>query len=239
VTVNTPPCEQVVPPGLANTLANALAQDAKTGTAAGAAATVGWNMPVSSKTGTTEREYSSAFIGYTNTLAAANLVFDDSPSPGGICTSPLRSCSSANLTGGAEPAKTWFAAMKPVIDGFGPVSMPPTDPKYLNGSGAGNVPNLVGIASTDAVKQLSELGFKVTQTSQANGSVQGTVVGQSLSGPSAPGATITLYVSTGRAPAGRQAAPPQPGQQTIQVPVPGVPPIVLPPGVVIPGIPPP
>jgi len=239
VTVNTPPCEQVVPPGLANTLANALAQDAMTGTAAGAARTVGWNMPVSSKTGTTEREYSSAFIGYTNTLAAANLVFDDSPSPGGICTSPLRSCSSANLTGGAEPAKTWFAAMKPVIDSFGPVSMPPTDPKYLNGSGAGNVPDVVGIASTDAVKQLSELGFEVTQTSQANGSVQGTVVGQSLTGPSAPGATITLYVSTGRAPAGRQAAPSQPGQQTIQVPIPGVPPIVLPPGVVIPGITPP
>jgi len=239
VKVNAPACEQVVPQGLANTLATALSQDhIAGGTASGAASTVGWTLPMSSKTGTTEDEKSSAFLGFTNTLAAANLVFDDSPSPGEICHDPLRSCSTGNLTGGQEPARTWFAAMKPIIDSFGPVALPPTDPKYLDGSGAGNVPNLVGIAASDAVKQLDELGFKVTQTSQANGSVRGTVVGQSITGPSAPGVYVTVYVSTG-------VLPPTPnvpydgGQQTIQIPVPGVPPIVLPRGVIVPGVPPP
>ncbi|MEO9220319.1 MAG: transglycosylase domain-containing protein, partial [Mycobacteriaceae bacterium] len=241
VKLNVPPCEQVIPPGLAKTLATAMSQDhVGGGTAAGAAATVGWNLPMSSKTGTTEREYSSAFLGFTNTLAAANLVFDDSPTPGGICHDPLRSCSSANLTGGQEPARTWFAAMKPIIGDYGPVVLPPTDPKYLNGSGAGTVPNIVGISASDASKQLSDLGFKVTQTSQANGSIRGTVIGQSITGPSTPGATVTLTVSTGQAPPGSSGnGPQQPGQQTIQVPVPGVPPIVLPPGVVLPGVPPP
>lgn len=251
VKVNTPACEQVIPPGLANTLANALSQDhIGGGTAAGAARTVGWNLPMSSKTGTTEDEKSSAFLGFTNTLAAANLVFDDSPSPSGICHDPLRSCADANLTGGQEPARTWFAAMKPIIDSFGPVVLPPTDPKYLDGSGAGSVPNLVGIAATDASKQLTDLGFKVTQSSQANGSTRGTVVGQSITGPSAPGATVTLYVSTGQATFSRGGSgngsgngnggggnPAPQRQQTIQLPVPGIPPIVLPPGVTIPGAP--
>jgi len=239
VRVNAPPCEQVVPQGLANTLATALSQDHLSGgTASGAASTAGWTLPMSSKTGTTEREYSSAFLGFTNTLAAANLVFDDSNTPSGICHDPLRSCSSANLTGGQEPARTWFAAMKPIIDSFGPVALPPTDPKYLDGSGAGTVPNLVGIAATDAVKQLTELGYQVTQADQANGSVRGTVIGQSITGPAVTGAYVTVYVSTG-------VLPPTPnipfngGQQTIQVPIPGVPPIVLPPGVIVPGVTPP
>jgi len=235
VPVNSPPCEQVVPPGLANTLANALSQDhVAGGTASGAAGTVGWNLPLASKTGTTEREYSSAFLGFTNTLAAANLVFDDSSSPGGICTAPLRSCSSPDLAGGAEPAQTWFATMKPIIDGFGPVHLPPTDPQYLNGTGTRTVPNVIGIAASDATQQLRAFGFNVTETSQANGTTQGTVVNQSITGSSAPGTTVVLTVSTGHAPnqtpSRQSSSAPHGGPQTIQVPVPGAPPIVLPPG---------
>ncbi|MDQ2723538.1 MAG: penicillin-binding transpeptidase domain-containing protein, partial [Actinomycetota bacterium] len=200
VTVHTPACEQVVPSGLANTLANAMSQDARTGTAAGAARTVNWTLPMSSKTGTTEREYSSAFLGFTNTLAAANLVFDDSNTPSGICHDPLRSCSTANLTGGAEPARTWYAAINPIINNFGPVALPPTDPHYLEGTGKNIVPNVVGISVADATQQLSQAGFTVTELSQPNGSTLGTVIGQSISGPTTPGALITLDVSTGHAP---------------------------------------
>ena len=201
VKVNAPACEQVVPPGLANTLANALSQDHLSGgTASGAANTVNWDLPMSSKTGTTEDEKSAAFLGFTNTLAAANLVFDDSSSPGEICHDPLRSCSSGNLTGGAEPARTWFATMKPIINSFGPVALPPTDPKYLDGTGTRTVPNVLGIADSDATQQLRAFGFNVTETSQANGTTQGTVVNQSITGASAPGTTVVLTVSTGHAP---------------------------------------
>jgi len=62
------------------------------------------------------------------------------------------------------------------------------------------VPNVIGIAA-DATGQLTGLGFTVTQTSQANGTSQGTVVGQSSTGPAAIGSTIVLDVSTGQAPA--------------------------------------
>jgi len=200
VKVNAPACEQVVPTGLANTLANALSPDAVTGTAANAAKTANWTLPLSSKTGTTDREWSAAFLGFTNTLAAVNLIFDDSKTPGGICTGPLRSCGPSDLAGGQEPARTWFAAIQPIIARFGPVLLPPTDGKYLGGSGLGNIPNLVGIAAADAVKQLDELGFRVTQENQAKGNVRGTVVGQSITGSAIPGAYVTVYVSTGLPP---------------------------------------
>jgi membrane peptidoglycan carboxypeptidase len=90
VAVNTVPCEQAVPEGLANTLTNALGKDHTNGTAAGAASSVNWTLPMAGKTGTTESHRSSAFLGFTNQYAAANYIFDDSPNPSGLCSSPLR-----------------------------------------------------------------------------------------------------------------------------------------------------
>lgn len=55
VAVTTETCDQVVPAGLANTLANAMSKDAVgSGTAAGSAGAAGWDLPMSGKTGTTE-----------------------------------------------------------------------------------------------------------------------------------------------------------------------------------------
>ena len=127
-------CEQAVPEGLANTLANALGKDHTSGTAASSAGSVGWTLPMSGKTGTTESHRSSAFVGFTNQYAAANYIFDDTPTPSELCSWPLRRCSSGNLYGGNEPARTWYLAMKPIANDLGPVSMPPTDPRYVNGA---------------------------------------------------------------------------------------------------------
>ena len=109
------PCDQAVPEGLANTFANALSKDDQSpGTAAGAAGSVGWDLPMSGKTGTTESHRSSGFVGFTNQYAAANYIFADSSTPSGICSFPLRACGSGDLYGGNEPARTWFEAMKPI-----------------------------------------------------------------------------------------------------------------------------
>ena len=126
----------MVPEGLANTLSVALGKDSTGGTAAGSAGSVGWNLPMSGKTGTTESHRSSGFLGYTNQYAAANYIFDDSPKPGGLCSFPLRKCGDyGNLYGGKEPARTWFLAMKPIATDFGPIALPPTDPRYVDGTG--------------------------------------------------------------------------------------------------------
>ncbi|UZJ24368.1 penicillin-binding protein [Rhodococcus antarcticus] len=138
VTVNQQACERVVDPDLASSLANGLSHDPVSGTAAGAAKTVGWTLPLSSKTGTTNAEKSDAFLGFTNTVAGADIIFDDSGSPRSMCTSPLRHCPSAtaDLTGGAEPARSWFDAVSPVVGGLGAVTAPVLAPRYATGNGA-------------------------------------------------------------------------------------------------------
>ena len=135
VALNQDACQQVVDPALAGSLANGMSHDPVSGTAAAAAKTVGWTLPTASKTGTTNAEKSDAFLGFTNTLAGADVIFDDSGSPRSMCTSPLRHCDNGNLTGGAEPARSWFAALAPVVAGFGAVTAPVLAPRYTSGNG--------------------------------------------------------------------------------------------------------
>ncbi|MGH3970802.1 MAG: transglycosylase/D,D-transpeptidase PonA2, partial [Mycobacterium sp.] len=100
IAVTTETCDQVVPEGLANTMANALSKDWQAGgTASGSAGAAGWDLPMSGKTGTTEAHRSSGFVGFTNQYAAANYIYDDSTHPSDLCSSPLRRCGDGNLYG--------------------------------------------------------------------------------------------------------------------------------------------
>jgi membrane peptidoglycan carboxypeptidase len=235
VSVTTETCEQVVPEGLANTMANALSKDdTGAGTAAGSAGSVGWDLPMSGKTGTSEAHRSSSFLGFTNTLAAANYIYDDSTEPGELCSFPLRQCGSGDLFGGNEPARTWFTAMKPIANNFGPVSLPPTDPRFVDGAPGSRVPSVAGMNQDLARTRLREAGFQVAdQTSSVNsGSSAGTVVGTSPSGATVPGSIITLQVSNGippappPPPAGIPGLPPVAGSTVVEIP--GLPPITVP-----------
>jgi len=232
----------VVPQGLANTLANALSKDDQGGgTAAGSAGTVGWTLPLSSKTGTTESHRSSGFVGFTNQYAAANYIFDDSGAPSGICSFPLRRCGRGDLYGGSEPARTWFEAMKPIATDFGEVRLPPTDPRYVDGASGGRVPDVSGLKVDAARKRLKDAGFQVADQPNWVNSYEpsGAVVGTTPSGQIIPGSIITITVSNGIAP----PPPPPPVQRGPIVPVdgpsnPGPPPPGGPLVIQIPGLPP-
>ena len=210
VAVTTETCDQVVPEGLANTLSNALSKDDTNGTAANSAGSVGWGLPMSGKTGTTEAHRSSGFLGYTNRYAAASYIYDDSPNPTDLCSWPLRQCGDGNLYGGNEPAKTWFSAMKPIAESFGDVTMPPTDPRYVDGAPGSRVPSVSGLSQDSARERIKESGFQVAD--QANpinsASPYGTVVGTSPGGQTVPGSIITILISNGIPP----APPPPPVQ---------------------------
>ena len=233
VSVTTETCEQVVPEGLANTLANAMSKDdTGSGTAAGAAGSVGWDLPMSGKTGTTEASRSAGFLGFTNQYAAANYIYDDSTAPGALCSYPLRQCGgNGNLFGGNEPARTWFGAMKPIANNFGDVAMPPTDPRYVDGAPGSKVPSVSGMSQDLARTRIREAGFQVADqaTSVNSASSAGTVVGTSPAGQTVPGSIITLQVSNGIPP---PPPPPPEGQ------IPGLPPIAGSTVVEIPGLPP-
>jgi membrane peptidoglycan carboxypeptidase len=234
VSVTTETCEQVVPEGLANTLANAMSKDASGGgTASGSAGSVGWNLPVSGKTGTTEAHRSSGFVGFTSDFAAANYIYDDSTTPGDLCSFPLRQCGSGNLFGGNEPARTWFTAMKPITPDD--VALPPTDSKYVDGAPGSKVPSVAGMSPEMARQRLKDAGFQVAESPTPVNSVApaGALVGTSPSGQTVPGSIITLQISNGIPP------PPPPGELppgadpnqvmgSTVVLIPGLPPITVP-----------
>lgn len=240
IAVNAEACEQVVPEGLANTLSNALGRDTISGTGAPAANAAGWTLPMSGKTGTTEAHRSAGFFGYTNRFAAVNYIYDDSPDPGDLCSFPLRPCYDGDLFGGNEPAQSWFAAMTPIAEDFGEISMPPTDPRYVDGAPGSRVPNVSGLSQDSAREELRASGFQVADNvSTLNSAASaGTVIGTSPSGQTVPGLIVTLLVSNGVPPA--PPPPPSPSPSPGPPPPPGIPglPQVGSTVVEIPGLPP-
>jgi len=207
------PCEQVLDPGLANTLLTGLSHDAVDGTAAATAKAAGWTRPVAAKTGTTEQYQSAGFVGVVPQVAGAVIVFDNSRSPRPLCdpgadASPV-ACSSGNIYGGKAPARTWFRAMTGYLAGQPALPLPATDPRYTQGGHPAQVPNEVGRNSADAEAALRERGWQTNVQPVDNRAAPGTVVGQSPQGPSVPGQVVTLQVSTGQLP----PPPPLPGQE--------------------------
>jgi membrane peptidoglycan carboxypeptidase len=235
VAVTTETCDQVVPEGLANTMANAMSHDALgNGTAAGSAGGAGWNLPVSGKTGTTEAHRSAGFVGFTNNYAAASYIFSDDSTPTDLCSGPLRECGNGNLYGGSEPARTWFNAMKPIATDFGDIHLPPTDPRYVDGGPNSRVPSVSGLTVDQARQRLKDSGFQVAdQPSSVNsGASYGTVVGTSPGGQTIPGSIITINISNGvppappPPPAGIPGLPQIAGSTVVEIP--GLPPITVP-----------
>lgn len=136
VPVEEKPCEQAVPEGLADTLAVGMSKDIdQGGTAAAAATSAGWDRPMIGKTGTTQNNAAGTFVGATPQLAGAAMVFrPDQPhgglvdgGPGNVYAVPA---GSGNMFGGNTPARTWFTAMKQIMDGEPKQPLPEPDPKY-------------------------------------------------------------------------------------------------------------
>lgn len=124
VPIQQPPCEQAVPADLARTLVAGLSDDTVSGTAADAADAAGWTRPVLGKTGTTQNNVSSAFVGATPQYAGATMTWSNATPPRPVCTDPTRLCSDGDLFGGTIPARTWFSAMQPLHNGLPVVTLP-------------------------------------------------------------------------------------------------------------------
>lgn len=196
--LDVPPCEQAVEPGVAHAIANALSEDSVHGTAEEAAKTMNWEGPVAAKTGTTESNQSSAFLGFTGGLAGSVYAYNDTPTVTELCTSPLRQCPSGDLFGGREPARTWFGAINPVIDSHGGKNLPPLDPDYGPGTSITRLPNVTGMQEPEARKTLEEAGYKVEKTvASRTGQPRGIVVGVTRPDLLLRGGTVTIQVSDG------------------------------------------
>jgi membrane peptidoglycan carboxypeptidase len=217
VAVTEAPCTQAVAPGLANTLLTALSKDDQPGgTAAGSAAQVGWDRPLAAKTGTTQQHKAAAFVGIVPQMSGAVIVFDNSSSPKPLCDSAETPypCREGNVFGGNAPARTWFHAMKPLLDPLPVLPLPPTDPRYVEGGAESRVPNVIGKGLNDARAILDRAGWKASTHTVDNRADKGTVVGQDPNGTALPGETILLQVSSGEVP----PPPPPPTDVPTDVP---------------------
>ncbi|WP_245633800.1 transglycosylase domain-containing protein [Amycolatopsis jejuensis] len=135
VAVKEAACEQVVPEGLANTLAVGMSKDDQgSGTSAQAARDAGWGgRPVIGKTGTTQNNGSATFVGGTPQLAGAAMVFRPEGGSGGLCyngVGNVTTCGHGSMYGGKTPAQTWFGAMSKIMEGQPAAPLPPEDPEY-------------------------------------------------------------------------------------------------------------
>ncbi|MCZ2825459.1 MULTISPECIES: transglycosylase domain-containing protein [unclassified Modestobacter] len=112
-------CEQVVEPGLANTLSQMLRKDVEPGNRmqTGARAYIPGHQ-IAGKTGTVNNNDSVTFVGFTPEYAASVMVFrpTGTDSVGGY--------------GGGRPATIWHDAMLPILSGQPTAEFPAADPKY-------------------------------------------------------------------------------------------------------------
>ncbi|HSL08294.1 MAG TPA: penicillin-binding protein [Pseudonocardiaceae bacterium] len=223
VTLLEAPCEQVVPEGLANSLAVGLSKDDQPGgTAFAAARAANWTRPMLGKTGTTTANRSAGFLGATPQYSGAVLVWPDGSRPAPICdTDPPQLCANGNIFGGKVPARTWFNTMVPLHEGLPVTPMPATEPRYVTGAGT-PVPDVVGQGENSATLTLERAGFRVKRETSDSERPAGTVASQSAQ-TALPGDTVTIVVSTGRtrpraAPASPSptSAPPERPQQREQ-----------------------
>ncbi|HJT02536.1 MAG TPA: penicillin-binding protein, partial [Pseudonocardiaceae bacterium] len=209
VPVPEAPCEQVVPEGLANSLAVGLSKDDQPGgTSFAAAQAAHWIRPLLGKTGTTQNNRSAGFLGATPQYSGAVLVWPDGSRPAPICdTDPPRLCADGNIFGGKVPARTWFDAMGPLHEGLPVLPMPPTEPRYVTGAGP-NVPNVIGQGENTAQLILERSGFRVRRVVSASDQPAGLVAAESPT-TAQPGDMITITISDGSVgPRPAQSSPP-------------------------------
>jgi len=204
VQVDQEPCQQVVSPGLAHTLAAGLSADTTKGTSAAAAARAGWHHPDIGKTGTTNESESVAFVGGVDHYAAASFVFADGSHPQEVCPGTpvhLGNCGHGAF-GGTVAAPPYFDAMNQILAGQPDVPVPGPDPAYLTEGDHGQiVPFVIGQAGPAAAQALQQAGYPSTQQMIGSLSPRGTVVGQSPQGNVGAGTPITIFTSAGPPPA--------------------------------------
>jgi membrane peptidoglycan carboxypeptidase len=196
-------CQQVVAPGLADTITYILAGvlDKPGATAAGVGEP---GRPAAAKTGTAENNTASNFAGYVPQMAAAVWVGD----PKRSTTRTLNGLTIGGryygqVFGATIAGPIWRDTLEAALKGEPIIPLPPPDPSFVNGV-TKPVPDVSGLAPRDALDVLKAAGFHGVL---AGGSVPslfpaGTVAFTSPpgGGGAPPGGTITMYLSNGKPP---------------------------------------
>jgi membrane peptidoglycan carboxypeptidase len=223
VTLPEHDCEQKISPGIARTVTSVLEKD--TSRAGGTAVSAfqglaGGSRPIAGKTGTasgrrvndgTGRDDRATgnsalwFVGYTPEFAGVTAVFDPKNTAIALTDVPGRE---GDEVFGAYSATIWRNSMEAILRDR-TWSFPPEDPEVVNGDSI-EVPNVEGLDVNAATGVLSANGFQVRIADERKDSTapKDFVAEQSPKGRGARGMQITLYLSSGKPPAGEPGEDP-------------------------------
>ncbi|GAC1443015.1 MAG: transglycosylase domain-containing protein [Mycobacteriales bacterium] len=200
IPVPAPTCQQVLEPGVADTVAAVLRTvvDGPEATRTGLNASIG--RPAAGKTGTVSESRGAWFVGFTPQLAAAVWIGRTTPSP--MQNIVINGRYYKDVFGGTIPASIWHDLMTRALDGVPVVDLSPADSTVAGGAHI-PVPDVSGQPYDVARQTLADAGFGV----RSGGFVSAAPVPYGVTPYTSPGAgsmvtvgsNITVYESNGRA----------------------------------------
>ena len=197
-----PDCNQVLDPGLADTVTQIL-HGVLTQRGATAAGVGEPGRPAAAKTGTAENYSASDFAGYVPQMAAAVWVGNPHRPNDSLAHQTIGGRSYGQVFGATIGGPIWRDTMKAALVGVPVVPLPNADRKYVTGQ-TSRVPDVGGLSPSDARATLRQVGFNVVQSQTTvpslfpAGTVAYTVPGAGWSVPQ--GSTIVLRISNGLPP---------------------------------------
>jgi membrane peptidoglycan carboxypeptidase len=203
---------EAIPPGVATTMNQMLRKDVEPGNPGqtGSRAYVRGHQ-IAGKTGTSQDNFSVAFVGYTPEITASVMVLNPKQNEdvGGF--------------GGGKGATIWRDAMAPILDARGSGEFPPADRTVEDG----NTRPVPGCSSVRACERaLTDAGFSPRTVRVDGDEAAGTLLGTSppRGGRAVPGQSVSILVSNGSdyvRPAPEPEAPaPDPGRGGAPAPAP-------------------
>ncbi len=210
---------EAIPPGVASTLNNILIGDVSSPEGTGTRAAVP-GIEIAGKTGTSQMNYSVAFVGYTPQYVASVMVLNpkENQDVGGY--------------GGNKPATIWHDAMAPILSAQPNVPFAPPDPQVLNGR---SVPVPPCTSQAECEQALAAAGLQAQVARVSSDAAPGTFLGTSpaVGQQAFVREPVSILISGGRPEPEPQPQPqtqpqPQPETQPQQVPPPAQPAPVVP-----------
>lgn len=186
---------EAIPPGVATTLNQILIGDVSSPEGTGTRAAVPGHQ-IAGKTGTSQNNWSAAFVGYTPQYTASVMVLNpkENQDVGGF--------------GGNKPATIWHDAMAPILSGQPAVPFPPADATVENGR-TQPVPSCTSVGTCEAA--LAAAGFQSTTGQVDSDQPSGTFLGTSPRAGAEANVNqpVTILVSNGsQVPPPTEPAPP-------------------------------
>jgi membrane peptidoglycan carboxypeptidase len=174
---------EAIPSGVATTLNQILLGDVQSPEGTGTRAAIPGHE-IAGKTGTSQSNWSAAFVGYTPQYTASVMVLNpkENQNVGGF--------------GGNKPATIWHDAMAPILTGQPMVPFPPADPVVQNGNTVA-VPSCSSVSACETA--LQAVGFRTTTREVDSDRPAGSFVGTSPAAGTRANVdqAVTIQISNG------------------------------------------